>query len=395
MELQGIKSGYAFAGNPIVITGTDDIFSSCPVCAFHVEYGGLEIYKGMVTQPLWLNIADIVLPELMPLPEAATPLSAGTDADVVGQVEDAGEMSCRQLRIWLENDQNDISDTFSMLVFPGGVSKQSFRRLQQLGADIFSRRLLASDCNFFMTTRSASWLVVMRETELYPLYFIRQQAANLTVRCDDGETMSWYLDTGVYALDIETLRRRWMDSKGTLPSVFDVLVDGRFACRIVVECAEVASQRYRLKYRNSFGVYEILEAVGSLEQGSSMGSDGEVEDYKVFDQVADDFTSQRDRVPLSRPLSVKLTMGSPDRCNSFMDMLSSEDVWLLDAFPVPLRVMPSVEDITIQLLPDKPQPVTLKLTPADDDCRFSGIVADGNEPRRPGLFNSTFTQQFD
>ena len=159
--------GYAFTGNPIFLTDRDGVLGQNQSGHFIVKIGGTQIYEGKCTAPVRINIADIVDSYTDRLPDI--PKNTNDD-DNIHYLLNFTERNL--VEGWVVNCEDDISDDVRCHVIPGGISRQNFRRLNELGTDIFEARFLNRRCNFFMTTRSAGFCLHIKETELYPLYFI-------------------------------------------------------------------------------------------------------------------------------------------------------------------------------------------------------------------------------
>lgn len=267
MKVQNVTSGYAFARNPIIIR------DSFPADAFDKRGGkltiimsGTNIYEGRFFPPLNLDISEIIDANIWNFPEPPE-----NNTDPIVEIYDYGTLADFSIVVVSEYDGYESERSF--LAIPGGISKQNFRRFVNLGSDVFDSRFLNPKGNFFLTTRTAGWRIIVKETELYPLYFlIKQHQEQIdVVETVTGKTLTFdRLGPGVSALDIDALRRRFMAEFRVIPNIFDVYMAGVFSCRIVVERSDISKERYRLKFRNSLGVFEIIELTGELSISRSM-----------------------------------------------------------------------------------------------------------------------------
>jgi len=73
-----------------------------------------------------------------------------------------------------------------------------------------------------------------------------------------------------------------------------------------------------------------------------------------------------------------------------MDMLSSEEVYLLDMISIPVRVIPSVDEMQYLATPDEPAIFTLKLDIADTETNIMQEIIDGTEGKKPRVFSKQF-----
>jgi len=391
MNIQGIDpDGYAFSRSPIILRETwpPEAFDKSGG-SFWVELGGLRIYEGRFFPPLEIDLSEVLDAAVSFFPE---PPSSSTDPII--EIEDTNAISRRMCHFGFDYDRLESKSGFT--VIPGGVSKQNFRQLVSIGQNPFTTRFLNYRNNFFFTTRTASWRVLIRETELYPLYFlVDQQMATLEIAETVTHTTLTFgpLGPGVFALDIDALRRKFMDEHHIIPNVFDVYVAGLFSCRIVVEKSDISKERYRLKFRNSLGVFEIIELTGELTISPEYSETGD-SSFRRYDSFTGGFYTDRERVERKQCVTVETGVKRPAEVRFLMDMIGSEEVYLLDLTPTPLKVIPSVENFTYRPRPDTPEKFTLKLEIADSETNIMQEIADGSEGRKPRVFSKQFSKQF-
>lgn len=390
MKFQGIKSGYAFSRNPIILRETypSDAFDKNGG-SFSIMLDGTNIYEGRFFPPMEIDLSEILDAYVSYFPEPPE-----DNENPVIEIEDAGELSCRQCFVVAEYDSLESEGNFT--VIPGGVSKQNYKRLLTTGQDAFTARFLNFKNNFFLTTRTAGWRVILKETELYPLYFlVSQQEEQITAIETITRTELTFdrLYPGIYALDINALRRRFMSENRVIPNVFDIYMAGVFSCRIVVERSDISKDRYRLKFRNSLGVFEIIELTGELSITPDYSAAKEAS-FKRYDSITGDFYTDRERVERKQSITVETGVKRPDEVRFLMDMIGSDEVYLLDLTPFPLKVIPSVEEFTYKPRPDTPEKFTLKLEISDSEINIMQEIIDGSEGRKPRVFSKQFSKQF-
>ncbi|MCS3233569.1 hypothetical protein NXW89_31495 [Bacteroides thetaiotaomicron] len=89
-----------------------------------------------------------------------------------------------------------------------------------MGTDIFSLKFLNESCNFFFTTRSNDWRIMMRETELYPLCFIYPGHELKIMELLTGQSFSIPGTVGnFYALNLEAVRLKFFTDYGVLANL--------------------------------------------------------------------------------------------------------------------------------------------------------------------------------
>lgn len=386
MNAQGIYSGYAFTRNPIILRGTGSMasMSNGSIGKFEVIYDQLPIYQGSFSSPLSINVAEIVDAFVPFFPE----LSADNVSPIV-QLEGVDDFEHRKMLCRFELDS--VEDEFECFVVPGGISRRNLKHQIQSGRDIFQARFLNPSENFFLTTRTASRLLTIKETELYPLYFLVESSGTSIVikECATGATYeARNLDAGVAVLDVAAARRHFSERENVLASVFDVYYNSTLSCRIVVEHCEPSQERYRLKFRNSLGVFEIIELTGELSIGTEYGV-SEDSDFTCLDPDIAAFYTDRERLERKQTITVETGEKRPDEIYSLMDMLGSEDVYLLDFTATPLKVLPSIEEMTYMNSAESPQSYSLKLEISLSEINIMQeiIAMQGNS-------NNLFAKQF-
>lgn len=390
MKVQNVTSGFAFTRNPIILRET------FPGNAYDRRGGkltimmsGTNIYEGRFFPPLNIDVSEIIDAYIWNFPEPPE-----NNTDPIVEIYDWGTLADSSIYALAEYDSCEGACEF--MAIPGGISKQNFRRFVNMGTDVFDSRFLNPKGNFFLTTKTAGWRVIMKETELYPLYFIikQQQEQIDVVETVTGKTLSFgRLGNGVSALDVDALRRRFMEEYKVIPNIFDVYMAGVFSCRIVVERSDISKERYRLKFRNSLGVFEIIELTGELSISPEY-EDAEETTFKRLDSVTGDFYTERERVERRQSITVETGVKRPDEVRFLMDMIASEEVYLLDLTALPVKVIPSVEEFTYRPRPEAPEKFSIKLAIADTETNIMQDIIDGSEGRKPRVFSKQFSKQF-
>lgn len=370
----------------------NDTFPDQPVMGypFEIVMDGLAIYRGRFNYPHVINVADIINAYIkkLPEPDSVEPITFGP----LTQIEDEAEVACREVIVVFNGEYDE---EMGFIALPGGISKQNFRRMGP-GRDIFTERFCAEGTNFFLTTRTAGWRIFIKETEIYPLYFINDSWDDQFHFVEKTTGLSWYvgdLGRGIYALDVEALRRHFFEEHGVLANSFDVYRYEKFACRIVIEQADPSRERYRLKFRNSLGVFEIIEITGEMSI-TPQWEDAEEAIFKRYDEATADYISCRDRIERKQKITVQTGVKRPDETRFLMDMLASDEVYLLDLTGLPVHVIPSAEEFVYMPRPESPQSFAITLELADTETNILQEIIDGSEARKPRVFSKQFSKQF-
>lgn len=370
-------TGNAFTRNPIFLS-----VSSCSMATYSIRMNYKEIFKGNGIGEFRVNIAEIVetgitgariLPDNMDHILAVSGLSAEVTIHVVNEGEE--------------------EDNLSFTAWKGGISKKEFKRLRNMGTDIFSLKFLNESCNFFFTTRSNDWRITMRETELYPLCFIYPEHELKITELLTGQSLAIPGTAGnFYALNLEAVRLKFFTDYGVLANLFDVYSGDTFALRIGIEQSPTVRERYRLRFLNSYGVYEVFSLEGEASVTPGMDEDEDAV-FRRYDEITDDYYSDRIRTEIQEAVTIKTGFKRPQEIRFLLDLLSSDDVYLAGYGREEIKVIPSAEEFSYRVRPDAPQNVTLKLTFTDKESNWTGEITESGY-RKPKVHSKEFSKQF-
>lgn len=370
-------TGNAFTRNPIFLS-----VSSCSMATYSIRMNYKEIFKGNGIGEFRVNIAEIVETGIT----GARILSNNT-----GPILAASGLSA-EVTIHVVNEGGE-EDNLSFTAWKGGISKKEFKRLRNMGTDIFSLKFLNESCNFFFTTRSNDWRIMMRETELYPLCFIYPEHELKITELLTGQSLAIPGTAGnFYALNLEAVRLKFFTDYGVLANLFDVYSGDTFALRIGIEQSPTVRERYRLRFLNSYGVYEVFSLEGEASVTPGMDEDEDAV-FRRYDEITDDYYSDRIRTEIQEAVTVKTGFKRPQEIRFLLDLLSSDDVYLAGYGREEIKVIPSAEEFSYRVRPDAPQNVTLKLTFADKESNWTGEITESGY-RKPRVHSKEFSKQF-
>ena len=370
-------TGNAFTRNPIFLS-----VSSCSMATYSIRMNNEEIFKGNGIGEFCVNIAEVVetgIASTQILPDNTEHLLAvsGLSAKVTIHVVNEGEEE----------------DNLSFTAWKGGISKKEFKRLRNMGTDIFSLKFLNESCNFFFTTRSNDWRITMRETELYPLCFIYPGHELKITELLTGQSLAVPGTAGnFYALNLEAVRLKFFTDYGVLANLFDVYSGDTFALRIGIEQSPTVRERYRLRFLNSYGTYEVFSLEGEASVTPSMDEDEDAV-FRRYDEITDDYYSDRIRTEIQEAVTIKTGFKRPQEIRFLLDLLSSDDVYLAGYGREEIKVIPSAEEFSYRVRPDAPQNVTLKLMFADKESNWTGEITESGY-RKPRVHSKEFSKQF-
>lgn len=370
-------TGNAFTRNPIFLS-----VSSSSMATYSIRMNNEEVFKGNGIGEFRVNIAEIVetgITDARILSDNTEHLLAvsGLSAEVTIHVVNEGEEE----------------DNLSFTAWKGGISKKEFRRLRNMGTDIFSLKFLNESCNFFFTTRSNDWRITMRETELYPLCFIYPGHELKITELLTGQSLAVPGTTGsLYALNLEAVRLKFFTDYGVLGNLFDVYSGETFALRIGIEQSPTVRERYRLRFLNSYGAYEVFSLEGEASVTPGMDEDEDAV-FRRYDEITDDYYSDRIRTEIQEAVTIKTGFKRPQEIRFLLDLLSSDDVYLAGYGREEIKVIPSAEEFSYRVRPDAPQNVTLKLTFAEKESNWTGEITESGY-RKPRVHSKEFSKQF-
>ena len=370
-------TGNAFTRNPIFLS-----VSSSSMATYSIRMNNEEIFKGNGIGEFRVNIAEIVetgITDARILSDNTEHLLAvsGLSAEVTIHVVNEGEEE----------------DNLSFTAWKGGISKNEFKRLRNLGTDIFSLKFLNESCNFFFTTRSNDWRIMMRETELYPLCFIYPEHELKITELLTGQSLAVTGTAGnFYALNLEAVRLKFFTDYGVLGNLFDVYSGDTFALRIGIEQSPTVRECYRLRFLNSYGAYEVFSLEGEANVTPGMDEDEDAV-FRRYDEITDDYYSDRIRTEIQEAVTIKTGFKRPQEIRFLLDLLSSDDVYLAGYGREEIKVIPSAEEFSYRVRPDAPQNVTLKLTFADKESNWTGEITESGY-RKPRVHSKEFSKQF-
>ena len=370
-------TGNAFTRNPIFLS-----VSSYSMATYSIRMNNEEIFKGNGIGEFCVNIAEIVetgIASTQILPDNTEHLLAvsGLSAKVTIHVVNEGEEE----------------DNLSFTAWKGGISKKEFKRLRNMGTDIFSLKFLNESCNFFFTTRSNDWRIMMRETELYPLCFIYPGHELKITELLTGQSLAVPGTAGnFYALNLEAVRLKFFTDYGVLANLFDVYSGDMFALRIGIEQSPTVREHYRLRFLNSYGTYEVFSLEGEASVTPGMDEDEDAV-FRRYDEITDDYYSDRIRTEIQEAVTIKTGFKRPQEIRFLLDLLSSDDVYLSGYGQEEIKVIPSAEEFSYRVRPDAPQNVTLKLMFADKESNWTGEITESGY-RKPRVHSKEFSKQF-
>lgn len=359
--------------------------------AFSVSVGGAVVYTGHCASTVAVDVAEIAEAHVEPIPDPDG--SAADGCGILRKMEDSIKFDRRCVTVVDELGDPLTEDFYAI---PGGISPQNFRRLAQLDSDIFTARLLDRRRNFFLTTRTHGWRIVMDELELYPLAFVSLTAepVKLKLRAVGTDFMSPDIEIprGIYSIDIAAVRRKMATDYGYLASAFDVVYADRYlSCQIVIRDTEPEPDTALIRFRNSLGVFELLHLSGKRKSGVNP-PDSE-QDARRYDRTTGRYIGMRPRATLAASIDVDSGFRTADEMRFILDMAASEEVYIHDRTGW-VRVVPTVEALSMPDPQTEPESLSVSFRLADDYDSLTADIADLKDFERPRIFSDQHTDEF-
>ena len=364
----------ALTGNPIKLS-----INSSSLATYIISIGNQEIFTGSGEGNFFIFIQEILANVVQP-------------AQLYNESEDIllqAENCSKNITINISNNDGN-TQTLSLKVFIGGVSKRILRHLNDENKNVFIWKLMNPAGNFFQTTRTSGKLITIRETELLPIPFIYPEGGIIKVVANNIETTLIGVTGQPVALNLHRLRKKLFDTHHIFASVFEIYVGEIKSCTIVITPGTISQERYLLQFLNSYGSYELIEITGT---GSIQREAEQENTFSTYDEVIDDYVESWERLSGRESMTVESGYRTNDELIHLIDMLSSDDIKILGLNGRNIRVNVTAENLTRASRATSPESIKLSLRFADSEQRYtSSITEDDFGSAR--IHTEQFTQQF-
>ncbi|MBF0649172.1 hypothetical protein IR083_10100 [Dysgonomonas sp. GY75] len=262
-----------------------------------------------------------------------------------------------------------IGDSYEFTgnAFRGGISNKVYTRLADNGYDIFSYRLTSSRRQFLFTTRTHDSEVRLRDTELYPFVFLNRNIP-LSFVSPSGNTID--INTAgfgpVCVMDLVALRSAFNEQYGEIPDVIKVYASGNLAFSFIISPGKLAEEKYRLRFLNSLGAYELLEVTARASHTSEFG---EEDLYNVMNGY-DFFEERKTRTPGREKIEVETGRRLRHEMPFILDMIKSEEVYFIWPSGQEFRCRVSTDAFKYRERITEPTSIPLTITELTDE-RFA------------------------
>ena len=272
----------------------------------------------------------------------------------------------------VEFTQGGTNLSRAIKVYPGGVSKPFLRYLDDNNTDIFNYKMMDYTRNFFMTTRTNGRHIVMRESEVMPLFYIGDDNNRPYIITEHGREYHTMIapDYGkIYAYTFNMLNEA---SDGFKKSAYyAIYVGDDFVCDITIKQSAKIPHRYLIEFINSYGVRERIEVSGKKTAKPSFEKDNA---YERYDSVIDDYVEKNERLGLREVIQAESGYKSIEEFFFLRDMLQSSRRWIVDAEGNKHEVRITIDNFQHDMHPDKPGSVSFSIRAIDEDIAYSPAI---------------------
>lgn len=384
-----------FVGNPVFIMATEwPEFAD--IGDYVISADGEEIFRGRYSAPFSADISGVLESYAVSVPDT---IPEG-DSPLI----ELGMSFIKSVQVQLVPGLGAVgtspSNTIALRLLPGGISKQNLRKYIAADTDVFVGRFLNRKGNFFLSVRTHSWIVPVRETELAPLYFLASEGDELQARCVvSGASLKMTVESsGMAALHPVLLRRKFATECGVWPAVLDIVYNGSVGCRLVIEAASAARERYILRFRNSLGVFERLELAGNLSTGImpyEAEEDAGERTYRRFDSDVQDYVTGSLRQTLTHNFSLDNVVVERRRLPLIADALASEECFLSGRSLQERKVVPEIESLIADAAGSEIHTAKWTFTPCEEESRIMPEINEESTIGRPHIFTREFQSKFE
>lgn len=270
------------------------------------------------------------------------------------------------------NDTNYTgAELETITIYGGAISKLLSRKLFNGDTDVFGWKLKNIENNFLLTTRTNTRTIFIPENELLPIGYYAKDM-NFKIMANDAlvESQNEVLtDDALRTIDFDTIRRKVLDTTGKLTNVFKILTSNdEESCSVIITEADNATH-YFIRFRNSWGVDEMIALNGVI---SFAPSPSETTKVAVWDQSINDFVSKANRTEISIILNASVGYRSEAERLFLLDMLhSNERIFIVNGEEYTVHV---TADLSTLISTDStPVDVALALEFIDKETSFSDL----------------------
>lgn len=258
--------------------------------------------------------------------------------------------------------------TFTGYAINGGVNSIITEQLKDKSLDMFSYRLRNVSHNFLFTTRTNSRHIFIRETELYPFLFISSgDPIFLASPTMDILTIPPVPEGEICSINFDYIRQLFFDLFSELPSSLTVYPSRDYAFDMTFFPNRISEDRYRIRFRNSFGAYEIIELTGVANKGI------EFADAYGYNVLVDRsfYEKRRDRLTAKESISEETGYKSQQELAFVQDMIMSDETYFIYPDGRTMKCNVTAEKYNLPLNQRVPTSIALKVEFVTEDKYYT------------------------
>lgn len=257
--------------------------------------------------------------------------------------------------------------TFTGRALPGGISKSLIRTFHKSQTNIFTGILLNRTRQFLMTTRSFGNTLYYRRNEIESICLISNISQKFSIITNLG-TQYEIVEYPLKALYINL--RTMISGIGNEQSginQLDFIFNNNTIFKIVISDS-FSEESYLFRFRNSYGVLDMIEFTGKGTYTPDFLSD---ETYNTYNSVLEDLEETRERVPRREILQIETGYKMQSEFMFLRDFLASKEMYLVNRVKNEITPCIVTGDLSHNIRQFQPESMSLKVRFVDDEFNYS------------------------
>ena len=277
-----------------------------------------------------------------------------------------------------------VLQSASISVYPGAISKRLNRELAKNSLNIFSTKLMPSNQNFLLTTRSFSNRITIPEDEILPIPYYGA-GKNFSVF---GNVITPVITRGVAYLDVAGLKADFNNSFNRVENGVVVVSGGATAFTVVVTEPDHLHTHF-IKYRNSLGAQEMI----ALDDVVDFSPSFEAQEIGIYDRITADIINVPVSVSVKSKHTAQLRNIRSDEMLMAMDMLLSREQFLVTP-EGEFQVRVKADEQIFQTTSGAPLKINVSIESIEEERYYSPIDMERLGFIYENIFTSEFTLQY-
>jgi len=335
-------NAYSFAGNPVVFEVSTD--SSEPV-GVEISIGGkiysTVYYPFLISENSYeidMNLSDFLQFEN----QVAIP-----ENEIISVID--GFAQPYQVKIGSEY-------VFNGVALRGGISNQAYKELEENGYNIFTLRLLLYYYQFLFTTRTNGAEIKIRESELYPFIFIHP-GVPIVFKTETGDEIITlaHPEGTICAMNIQSVLTQMPEGTRRI----DIYISGITSFHFTILPGKLSEEKYRLRFRNSLGAFEMLEVTGRAMHTPEFAEENL---WQTLTEL-DFYEERRSRVKSKGIIEVETGYRERDEFSFILDLIQSDEIYFIYPDGDSFRCHVKADNAQYRNRMTEPTSINLKVTP--------------------------------